>query len=218
MFEETKPDAAPAPAAAPEAPPPAAPAGPVTPPPAPPTPPAGDNWQARFAGLQRTHQQSVDAWAAEKAVFEAQIAELTGAQANLQQQLEDADTVQAAHEEAQLQVELLTAQAKRVEIIAGKHPNLLPFFNYIPVVGDDGTILTDEQIGTRIDEFAKLFGQSHEQAIQQFREGAIPTTAGERGRDGEITDAQLDALIEEHAGTPEGDKYLKIVSQRRKSG
>lgn len=166
--------------------------------------PGQENWEARFKGLSKTHQELSQAHKDAEALA-------TQAQAALQQQLEQAQA-QVAHltqqgteatatvEDMQLQMAVMEANQAKLSLLTQSHPDLVPFHAYIPHVGPDGTIQDEEGLKAAIEGFATLMASKTEGAIQQFREGHVPSPPGAAGKDGDLDADARAALLEQTLG------------------
>ena len=195
------------------------------------TPPVAEDWEARFRGLSRTHQELAQTFKdlqAESAASAAALQlQLDTTQTALQAQLEQSraqvvsltqqgEESAATLEDMQTQMAVMEAGQAKLELLTVSHPDLVPFHQYIPhVSSSDGTLNNEEAMKAAIESFATLMASKTEGAVSQFREGHVPTPPGAAGKDGQLDANARAAWIEKNVGlkgTEQGEsaEHLKI--------
>ena len=166
--------------------------------------PGSEDWEGRFKGLSRTHQELAESYKnlqteaqQSQTALQQQLEEAQAQVALLSQQGEEATTTL---EDMQLQMAVMEASQIKLNLLTETHPDLVPFHKFIPHVADDGTIQDEEGLKAAIEDFAKLISSKTDGAIQQFRQGHVPSPPGAAGRDGQLDDDARADILERTLG------------------
>lgn len=176
---------------------------------------ATTDWQSAYKGLQRKYnaqvtalreaQDEVQTLRGQVADLEQRLQEVTGGQERLNQDYQ-ALQAEASTKEKELQekVSRLEAQLALWETVATdeKYQALGPLAKVIPVDG------SPEDMQRRLDELAQHVNQIVDRQVRSMSTGVVPTGNPQRSAGGPSL-AELKKLAIEHAGTPDGQKYLE---------